>query len=1666
MNVYESRRRYRALIYLLALLLGVPPGFLSQTFAATRRGGTFTRSGPLETFRNPQISSAAHNRFLLSHSPSDLLGGGGDSLSHPALRGYGAAAEPETQWLSDKGRVEWFARDLFVPGVGLHLALDRVWRGSLDAYDGPLGQQWEFSWNKRLSEPNATGNVTFYDMGRSETYTYSAGTFTSPAGRYDALVRQTTPNPDEYTRTDREGLVETYEYDTTSGVTWYRLKSIADLNGNAQTYFYDGNRNLTKVTDTLARDTTLAYDGSDRVTSITDHASRAWVYAYDGSGNLTSVRTPTVDEAGSDDDYTSGKTTTYEYDGSNRLTEVLRPADGGTGTWKWEYDGTGQVTKHTKAGDGIALTYDNTNHYVTVVDRESVSTRYLIDNSTRLITKREVTRPGGTWDTTWTYNGAAEVTQVVYPLGNRILYGYDGSGNVTAATFKKDATDASPIVWAYTYASNGRVSTLTDPNGETWDYDYDGAGNLTARTAPAVTVPSGIASADNNGNSNNDGTIVETWDYNGAGLVTTYTDPVGTETDFTYSTVNGNPAYVATVVQDVGGLDLTTAYGYDTKGNVTSVTDPGAHSTVYTVNALNQVILAVEPGSVTKKTHYDSHDRVTKTEASNDTTAGNGWYVVDNAYDQADNLTSVIADLDASVRITTAYEYDDSDRLTKVTSPEGNETVYAYDQRDLQTSVTRKAASAPDDAVRGTTYDANGNRVTATDPNGNNTVYAYDLYDRVTRITRPEGNYVEYAYDAAGNVTQQTWKNVGNTMLARTTNSYDEANRLYQVDRLAKKADLSTDIGDGTQTKVIWRDERGAVLEHSGDICGCSAYEHVYDAIGRQVTTKDPMGASDPDRNLVVTEYDDDGNVTKTTRKENSQDTGIEADKDIVTEYVFDARHRMVTRKDVLAAGPTYGNTVYHYGLRDQVTKIVDPESDEVRYEHNEQLWKTKDTAENGASDVITEYVFDEDGRMVTYLAKNTNTGDQATVYAYDKLDRVVTTTWPDSDTHVYVYDEAGNRVTTTDPNGTVVVAGYDDNNRLTSRAMTLFGSVVGATSHTFGYDGMDRMIQADMSEAGASYTSEIDWTWNTLSKQQTETQVIDGYNSGAGRTITWTWNEEGDKTGVTYPVSGSTLTYTRDDLGRVDVISRGGTQVVDYTFSGPRVIKKEYPGSHALYTYDDFGRVTQIHHKDTSSGNTLAKFVYGYDKSHQVTSQDKYFYDDVNNTRITSHTVDKGDQYDYDGAKRLVTVLRGVPTAYINDPVASNISNTRYDDLVEYVLDQTGNRLTRKIDGSNDKTYAYNVVNEMTTEGAQSGIVYTDNGTFDRVTTGILENRRYDFTDRHAYWDNGNLGNRVIYTWHYDALGRQISRVKSGAGSGSADVRMYYDGQDDIEVVTWAASTETQSRRSVYGETIDELLELTDYDPHPDEVHYAHADKLGSIMLMVDATGAIEESYRYKEYGETTVVDSSFAKLTTLGSAINNWKRYTGRERMIGGGVSDPWYHYRARTYRAEVGRFVQRDPALAMRPRGAFRNRADYAANSRMEAPTILPLVATGGAGHQMKCEDLFEEHTVEFCACIHANCSIDAHTVFTDTMTDIVDDAKSALEGDGITAGGGAAASGVAKTTTVKAVGAGAVFAAAIGAVSTLNAMANEIKKAIDKYDSDMEACDTALFECLGV
>jgi len=76
------------------------------------------------------------------------------------------------------------------------------------------------------------------------------------------------------------------------------------------------------------------------------------------------------------------------------------------------------------------------------------------------------------------------------------------------------------------------------------------------------------------------------------------------------------------------------------------------------------------------------------------------------------------------------------------------------------------------------------------------------------------------------------------------------------------------------------------------------------------------------------------------------------------------------------------------------------------------------------------------------------------------------------------------------------------------------------------------------------------------------------------------------------------------------------------------------------------------------------------------------------------------------------------------------------------------------------------------------------------------------------------------------------------------------------------------------------------------------------SVTALTDTTGTISERYAYTAYGELTVFDGGGTVLG--GSAYGNRYTYTGREWDGELGL----FHYRARMYSPESGRFVSRDP------------------------------------------------------------------------------------------------------------------------------------------------------------
>ena len=172
------------------------------------------------------------------------------------------------------------------------------------------------------------------------------------------------------------------------------------------------------------------------------------------------------------------------------------------------------------------------------------------------------------------------------------------------------------------------------------------------------------------------------------------------------------------------------------------------------------------------------------------------------------------------------------------------------------------------------------------------------------------------------------------------------------------------------------------------------------------------------------------------------------------------------------------------------------------------------------------------------------------------------------------------------------------------------------------------------------------------------------------------------------------------------------------------------------------------------------------------------------------------------------------------------------------------------------------------------------------------------------TYVNVSNLKSDGTWTYNYDTENKLREVTRPGVV-----VQLNYDPFDRLFVTTATPGTLTKflyDGDALIGEydTNDQLQQRTVHGPGVDAplVRYdaagvrrwLHADERGSVVAESDASGQVVATYSYGPYGEPD---------STAGGRL----RYTGQMLIPELGL----YHYRARTYSAYLGRFLQADPA-----------------------------------------------------------------------------------------------------------------------------------------------------------
>jgi RHS repeat-associated protein len=427
---------------------------------------------------------------------------------------------------------------------------------------------------------------------------------------------------------------------------------------------------------------------------VTDNVGNRIGYNYDARGNLK-------DEDTYDPGNVLKRQVDYTYDLNDRLDTI---------------NNGGFVTD---------LTFDMVGNLISEIDPTLAETEHSYDPHNRL----DLTTDALTGQTDYAYDVNDNLTAVTAPNDAATSYAFDDFGNLLSEVSPDRGTTT------YTYDDAGNVITSTDARGKVTTYTYDALNRVTE------------IELDNND------TITYEYDTgtNGIGRLAKIMDPSG-ETTWTYN----NFGQVTSKTHKVGTISLTTAYGYDAAGRLTTMAPPSGKVLTYGYNDHLPVSVTVDSTTILSGATYDPFGPV------------NGWtWGNSTSHSRSFDLRGLL-DSQSMITDTRILTYDDAGRLITLDDAR-HDLGFDYDDLGRLTDFTA-SGSAPLPASQYFTYDENHNRESITE---NGTPYSYTNVAYSNRLTSTTGPTAKsLTYDAAGNVTNDGIHSYG----------YDDRGRLVSVD--------------------------------------------------------------------------------------------------------------------------------------------------------------------------------------------------------------------------------------------------------------------------------------------------------------------------------------------------------------------------------------------------------------------------------------------------------------------------------------------------------------------------------------------------------------------------------------------------------------------------------------------------------------------------------------------------------------------------------------------------------------------------------------------------------------------------------------------------------------------------------------------------------------------
>lgn len=900
----------------------------------------------------------------------------------------------------------------------------------------------------------------------------------------------------------------------------------------------------------------------------------------------------------------------------------------------------------------------------------------------------------------------------------------------------------------------------------------------------------------------------------------------------------------------------------------------------------------------------------------------------------------------------------------------GNTTLYKYNGDSESKKLTR--IEFPTGQFFNFNYSGN-TLVAVVDSASRSTTFTHDYKNNLKVVHFPDNTSRKFEYNSLGLLYKEV-----DQLNYEKTYTYNEWNRLASIKRQDDSVLIVNDSASATSTNNYTGVE---VPKDYGPNEG-QAYEGIIDPKSNETkfvkdingyvsTIVDRAGAK------LVVNRDVQGKPLKITRYDKS---GTEVS---TVNYTYDvnninpARHSDLLSQTDTATGITMSRTYNDFGLitsetsgRNQTTyygydsltgllmSVTYPKGNLVEFRYNSLGLITKKIVQNGSSNVLTEYAYNEFGQLIKITD---NAGNNKQFYydlAGNKIKTVETINSTESAIFQYEYDDFNRLIKVISPKNEITSYSYwptgelaqiiDANDNVTKFEYNSIGKLIKKTDHlnstyqythdangnltsetdpsgvvkTFAYNQIDQLVSVTLPDdfIQYEYNTKGDLVLAKNNVSQIEIQLdtkgratlkrLTGLGSMSDFPvvdIAYEYDKDDNRTGL-FTAYGN-INYSYDENNYLTRIENTWGDVFENIYDQSGIITQQSrPNGYTKYSYAPSMAVDKIEH---FAGGSLKEYTY-------------YLFDQRNNPTQRRTTAGSYDyQYDPNGQVLQATHSSLPQETFKYDSIGNRISNGS----TNYTYEIKSQKLI------DDGVYLYeydksgNIVLKISKDASKEGFKFYYSSKNQLKKVEVLDGTF------------GPIKREIQYT--YDVSGRRIQKSVFDHHHPNDPAQTYtrryiYDNENII--FEFDGNKNLLAKHTHSPSELDDILsthitaagvdqKIAQYSGN----FYYLKDSLGSTIAIQDSNGDIKQRIDYATFGNVISIKDSHGDDIKANPVLNTSFTFTGREWDKEAGL----YYYRARYYDPNLGRFIQKDPhpGKVNNPITVV-NRYTYAGNS----PTVF--------------------------------------------------------------------------------------------------------------------------------